>query len=88
MSKRAKALLNKKYVNEWTIYRGVPAKPICEIPRTAKFFSRSAGFVYLQKPYYELLMKTQSSLYLKNNYRILKIFLKISYNILYLCVGS
>jgi acetyltransferase-like isoleucine patch superfamily enzyme len=42
----AKALLNKKFVDEWTLYGGVPAKPIREIPRTAKFFTRTTGFVY------------------------------------------
>ena len=42
----AKSLLNKKYVDEWTLYGGVPAKPVREIPKSAKFFTRSDGFVY------------------------------------------
>lgn len=42
----AKSLLNKAYTAEWTLYGGVPAKPVQEIPRTAKYFTRIDGFVY------------------------------------------
>ncbi|RDC66096.1 acyltransferase [Adhaeribacter pallidiroseus] len=42
----AKSLLNKVYAQEWTLYGGVPAKPIQEIPRSAKYFTRQEGFVY------------------------------------------
>lgn len=42
----AKALLNKSLKDEWTLYGGVPAKPIQEIPRDAKYFTRKDGFVY------------------------------------------
>ncbi|MFD1467652.1 acyltransferase [Hymenobacter caeli] len=42
----AKSLLNKPYTAEWMLYGGVPAKPVREISRTAKYFSRSDGFVY------------------------------------------
>ena len=34
----AKSLLNKKYVDEWLIYGGVPAKAIQTIPPDAKLF--------------------------------------------------
>lgn len=42
----AKSLLNKSYSTEWTLYGGVPAKPIAEIPKDAKYFTRPTGFVY------------------------------------------
>lgn len=42
----AKSLLVKNYTTGWTIYGGVPAKAIKEIPQTAKYFSRTDGFVY------------------------------------------
>lgn len=42
----AKSLLNKNYSTEWTLYGGVPAKPLTEIPRDAKYFTRPTGFVY------------------------------------------
>jgi acetyltransferase-like isoleucine patch superfamily enzyme len=42
----AKSLLNKSHTTEWTLYGGVPAKAVSEIPRTAKYFSRTDGFVY------------------------------------------
>lgn len=42
----AKSLLNKTYTAEWMLYGGVPAKPVSELPRTAKYFSRTEGFVY------------------------------------------
>lgn len=41
----AKSLLNKPYTVEWTLYGGVPAKPLQEIPRAAAYFSRQEGFV-------------------------------------------
>ncbi|GAB4050304.1 hypothetical protein GCM10028810_44210 [Spirosoma litoris] len=42
----AKALLNKAHTDEWTLYGGVPAKRIQKIPATAKYFTRTTGFVY------------------------------------------
>ncbi len=42
----AKSLLNKPFVDEWTIYGGVPAKAVREIPKEAKYFYRTDGFVY------------------------------------------
>jgi acetyltransferase-like isoleucine patch superfamily enzyme len=42
----AKSLLNKTYTEEWKLYAGVPAKEISDIPRDAKYFSRTEGFVY------------------------------------------
>ncbi|MBD2753306.1 acyltransferase [Spirosoma validum] len=41
----AKSLLNKAYTDEWMIYGGVPAKALQNIPKTAKYFTRSKGFV-------------------------------------------
>jgi acetyltransferase-like isoleucine patch superfamily enzyme len=41
----AKSLLNKPFENEWKLYAGVPAKEINDIPKTAKYFSRTEGFV-------------------------------------------
>lgn len=42
----AKSLLNKSFTKEWTLYGGVPAQAIREIPKSAKYFSRKDGFVY------------------------------------------
>lgn len=42
----AKSLLNKSFSKEWTLYGGVPAKELREIPFDAKYFTRSEGFVY------------------------------------------
>lgn len=42
----AKSLLNKVYVDEYTLYGGVPARPLQTIPPTAAYFSRADGFVY------------------------------------------
>ncbi|HEX6224181.1 MAG TPA: acyltransferase [Chryseolinea sp.] len=42
----AKSLLNKSYAKEWTLYGGVPAKALADIPRDAKYFLRTDGFVY------------------------------------------
>lgn len=41
----AKSLLKKKYSDEWTLYSGVPACPVKQIPRDAKYFSRNEGFI-------------------------------------------
>ncbi len=42
----AGAVLSKNYNAQWKLYGGVPAKPIKDIPMTAKYFSRSEGFTY------------------------------------------
>ncbi|UOR04483.1 acyltransferase [Hymenobacter aerilatus] len=42
----AKSLLNKAHTAEWTLYGGVPARAVSELPRTAAYFNRSEGFVY------------------------------------------
>jgi acetyltransferase-like isoleucine patch superfamily enzyme len=42
----AKSLLNKPHLIEWTLYGGVPARPLQTIPPNAKYFSRKQGFVY------------------------------------------
>ncbi|MDT3404791.1 acyltransferase [Mucilaginibacter terrae] len=42
----AKSLLNRAYTETWMLYAGVPAKPIKQIPATAKYFTRTEGFVY------------------------------------------
>jgi acetyltransferase-like isoleucine patch superfamily enzyme len=42
----AKSLLNKTHSEPWMLYGGVPAKPISQIPKTAKYFTRTDGFVY------------------------------------------
>jgi acetyltransferase-like isoleucine patch superfamily enzyme len=42
----AKSLLNKTFELEWKLYGGVPAKEINDIPKTAKYFSRTDGFVF------------------------------------------
>ena len=42
----AKSLLNKQYTEEMTLYGGVPAKAINKIPATAKYFTRTNGFIY------------------------------------------
>jgi acetyltransferase-like isoleucine patch superfamily enzyme len=42
----AKSLLNKQFSEEWVLYGGVPAKKISEIPKTAKYFTRSEGHVF------------------------------------------
>lgn len=41
----AKSLLNKSYTDEWKLYGGNPAKPITDISKDAKYFSRETGFV-------------------------------------------
>lgn len=42
----AGAVLNKAYVDTWTLYAGMPAVPKKAIPQTAKYFLRKEGFVY------------------------------------------
>ena len=42
----AKSLLNKVFTEEWKLYGGVPAKMLADIPREAKYFNRTDGFVY------------------------------------------
>lgn len=42
----AGAILNKPLEKEWTLYGGVPAKKIKDIPKSAKYFSREKGYVY------------------------------------------
>ena len=42
----AGAVLNKRYEKEWTVYAGVPARPVKEIDETAKYFHRESGFIY------------------------------------------
>jgi acetyltransferase-like isoleucine patch superfamily enzyme len=42
----AKSMLSKAYTEEWKVYGGVPAKPISDLPRDAKYFTREVGFVY------------------------------------------
>lgn len=41
----ASSLLNKQYADDWTLYAGVPARPIKEIDKNSLYFSRSIGFV-------------------------------------------
>lgn len=41
----AKSLLNKSFTEEWKLYGGNPAKPITDISKEAKYFSRTTGFV-------------------------------------------
>ena len=42
----AKSLLNKNYSEQWKLYAGVPAIPVKNISREAKYFVREQGFVY------------------------------------------
>jgi serine acetyltransferase len=42
----AKSLLNKKHAEEYTLYGGVPAKPIKQLPSTWAYFHRKTGFIY------------------------------------------
>lgn len=37
--------LTKAYEKEWMIYAGIPAKPVKEIPKDAKYFNRDSGYV-------------------------------------------
>lgn len=42
----AKSLLNKPFSEPFTLYGGVPAKPLQVLPQEAKYFHRTTGFVY------------------------------------------
>ncbi len=42
----AKSLLNKAWTETWTLYAGVPAKPIKPIPKDSAYFLRKEGWVY------------------------------------------
>jgi len=42
----AKSLLNRNFCEDWTMYGGVPAKPIKRISTAAKYFVRTNGYVY------------------------------------------
>lgn len=42
----AKSLLNKSFVQPYTLYGGVPAKPLKVIQESAKYFNRTEGFIY------------------------------------------
>ena len=42
----ANSMLSKSYEEEWGLYGGNPAKFIKTIPSTAKYFTRTDGFVY------------------------------------------
>lgn len=42
----AKSLLNKAYDESWKLYGGVPALPVKNISKSAKYFTRKDGFVY------------------------------------------
>lgn len=42
----AKSMLNKKFEEEWKLYGGVPAKPLTDLDRNARYFTRKDGFVY------------------------------------------
>ncbi|MEL7160179.1 MAG: acyltransferase [Bacteroidota bacterium] len=41
----AKSLLNKPFRDSHTLYGGVAAKPLRELPRNAKYFTRQTGYV-------------------------------------------
>lgn len=42
----AGSVLNKELTEEWSIYGGIPTKLIKAIPKDAKYFTRTNGFVY------------------------------------------
>lgn len=42
----AGGVLNKPYNENYTLYAGVPARSIKEIPHEAKYFNRKTGFIY------------------------------------------
>jgi acetyltransferase-like isoleucine patch superfamily enzyme len=42
----AKSLLNKQFIEEYKLYGGVPAKPISDLDKDLKYFSRESGIVY------------------------------------------
>lgn len=41
----AKSLLNKHYVEGWSLYAGVPARKVRDVPRDHKYFLRELGAV-------------------------------------------
>jgi len=42
----ASSLLNKAHSSDYTLYGGVPAKPLQSLSKELKFFTRKIGFVY------------------------------------------
>ncbi len=42
----AKAMLNKSYSESYMLYGGNPAKPLKPLATTAKYFTRTQGFIY------------------------------------------
>lgn len=40
------SLLNEKHIDEYTLYGGVPAKPLLSLNKEIKYFNRQKGFVY------------------------------------------
>ena len=46
MSKEIRELYQKLYNENYTLYAGVPAKPIKTLPQEAKYFNRENGFIY------------------------------------------
>jgi acetyltransferase-like isoleucine patch superfamily enzyme len=42
----AKSLLNKAFLEEWSLYAGAPAIHKCYVNQSDKYFSRLTGFVY------------------------------------------
>jgi acetyltransferase-like isoleucine patch superfamily enzyme len=42
----AKSLLNKNFVEPYTLYAGNPAKPIKQLDTNAKYFTRQQGFIH------------------------------------------
>ncbi len=41
----ASSLLNKKFESPFTLYAGSPAKPVKSLPESAKYFTRTVGYV-------------------------------------------
>jgi acetyltransferase-like isoleucine patch superfamily enzyme len=41
----AKALLNKSFCEPYTLYAGIPARPVQEIDQSSKYFLRTEGFI-------------------------------------------
>lgn len=41
----AKSLLNKKYLEEYTLYAGVPARSIKSLPKEYLYFARTVGYI-------------------------------------------
>jgi acetyltransferase-like isoleucine patch superfamily enzyme len=42
----AKSLLNKKHETPFTLYAGVPARPVKQVPQEWEYFRRAEGFVW------------------------------------------